>query len=370
MVFILKILILSDANSVHTLKWVESLQRHDLNLILFSLFKPNKDYVKKYIQSNTIVESPNLKLRSKNLRQPNLRKLYYLAGLHHLNKIINAYEPDLLHAHYASSYGILALISRFKPFILSVWGSDIFDFPNKSFINKWMIKKVINSANVVCSSSKAMLDIVRSEYRRENLHLVPFGVDTDKFKPKLNINNFFLVGTVKSIEKHNGIDCLIDAANIIIHDYNEHKIRFKIVGNGSLLEKMKQKTENLQLENYVEFTGHVFFDKIIEYHQQLSLFVAMSTSESFGVAILEAAACGVPAITSDVGGLPEVNHDNKTGFIIKPNDPQSLADLIVKLYNNEKLRKDLGLNARDMVVEKYEWKNSVEKMINIYNQCL
>ena len=85
-------------------------------------------------------------------------------------------------------------------------------------------------------------------------------------------------------------------------------------------------------------------------------------------AVLEAAACGVPAITSDIGGLPEVNEHNKTGNVIKPNDPKALAKSIIKFYNNPVYRKKFGQNARNRVVTKFDWENSVEKMINIYNK--
>tara|TARA_B100000029_G_scaffold504608_1_gene583761 strand:+ start:52 stop:1158 length:1107 start_codon:yes stop_codon:yes gene_type:complete len=364
----MKILILSDANSVHTVKWISELKKHDFKLMLFSLFKPNKVYNELYSKWDVIVESPNLRHKISDLREPNLSKLNYLRGFFPLKRIIKNFEPDILHAHYASSYGVLAFLSRFKPFIISVWGSDILDFPYKNLLNRLLIKKIISSANSVCSTSDAMIKSLKKEYNISDVHLIPFGVDTEQFFPSQNKQKPFTVGTIKSIEKHNGIDCLIDAANIIVNQKNKNKIEFLIVGRGTLLEYMKQKVVNLNLQNYIKFKGHVSIEESAAYHRKLSLFIAVSTRESFGVAVLEAAACGVPAITSDVGGLPEVNKHGHTGLVIKPNDPTKLADTIIQLFEKDNYRKKLGLNARKWVEKKFTWDKCVYKMINIYNK--
>ncbi len=365
----MKLLILSDANSVHTLKWVESLQKHKLNLMIFSLFKPNKDYLIKYKILNVEVKTPNLREKIKTLPYPNISKVKYLYGLKQLNQIIKSYNPEILHAHYASSYGVLAFLSK-KPFILSVWGSDIFDFPNRNFFYKWLLKKVIFSAKAICSTSHAMKKEIFHKFNRDDIQIVPFGVDIDLFYPNKDLSKNFVVGTIKSIEEHNGIDCLLDAASIIVNENNKNDIQFLIVGKGSMLDQMRQKATTLNINNHVEFTGMIPYDEIVNYHQKLSLFVAMSTRESFGVAVLEAAACGVPAITSNVGGLPEVNKDKYSGLVINPNDSKALAKLILEFYNNRDYINKLGENARDRVIKKFDWNNNVKQMIDVYNKNL
>ena len=131
---------------------------------------------------------------------------------------------------------------------------------------------------------------------------------------------------------------------------------------------MKQKTVDLDLQKYVKFEGHVSQDNIVEHHRKLSLFIAVSTRESFGVAVLEAAACGVPSITSNVGGLPEVNKHEHTGLIIKPNDPGKLAESIIRLYEDNNYRYQLSENARSWVVNNFDWDENLNKMINVYKK--
>ena len=364
----MKILFLADANSIHTIKWVESLHKHKLNILVFSLFKPTDDVVQKYQNWGIPLISADLQSKIRNLRVPNISKLNYLTAFRLLKKTMNAFAPDIIHAHYASSYGVLGYLSKFKPFILSVWGSDVYDFPQKNQLNKWLLKKVIHSANTVCSTSEAMKAVIATQFDRFDVKVIPFGVDANVFAPASESPDQFTVGTIKSIEAHNGIDCLLDAANILISKYDNTHINFLIVGQGSLLEDMKRKTADLGLGNYVKFAGYIPHENIVEFHQKLSVFISVSTRESFGVAVLEAAACGVPAITSNVGGLPEVNQNNYTGYVIPPNDPEKLANSIFKLFKDKNLKDQMEKNARDRVAKQFNWNKNVIQMVNVYQE--
>jgi len=261
----------------------------------------------------------------------------------------------------------LGLLSRFKPFILSVWGSDICYFPYKNTLNRWLIRLVIKNSDKVCSTSIYMKEIIQNEYNRYDVELIPFGIDVDLFVSNKNYNKKFNVGTIKSIENHNGIDCLLDAVKIVIHDYKKD-INFIIIGDGSLKKDMQQKANNLQISNKVEFVGSVAHEDVIKYYKEISIFIAVSRRESFGVSVLEAAACKIPSITSNIGGLTEVNLHNETGIVIDPDDPVKLAKSIIELYENEDLRLKLGDQARKRVVENFYWKNNVSQMINIYKK--
>ena len=364
----MNLLLLSDANSIHTQKWVFSLVKRGFNIRLFSLFKPNKPIYKLYNNLGVKIYSADLRQKVWNLRNPNISKFLYISTLPKLKRIVKEFSPDIIHAHYASSYGILSYLLQFKPSIISVWGSDLYDFPNRNYFNKWLLMKAIKSADSVCSTSNAMREIILTDFKREECYLTPFGVDINKFTPIKANHDSFTVGTIKSIERHNGIDIIIDAAKILVHDLNLSDIQFLIVGKGELLEKMKEKCRKYNLDKNIRFTGYIPHKDIVKYFQKLSVFVAVSTRESFGVSILEAASCGIPSITSNVGGLPEVNENLKTGYLIEANNGEILSEKIIKLYNNDKLRKEMGKKARKRVLDKFDWNQNLEKMITIYRK--
>ena len=209
-----------------------------------------------------------------------------------------------------------------------------------------------------------MKQIIEKEYNRFDVKVISFGIDLKLFKPKKNKSKF-IVGTIKSLESHNGIDCLIDAAELVVKRYN-NKIDFQIIGKGLLKDEMEQRVKNLNIDKNVKFLGFVPHKSVVEYYNCFSIFVVVSTRESFGVSVLEAAACEIPSITSNVGGLKEVNKNNETGIIVEPNDPISLADSIINLYEQNSLRLKLGENARKRVIKKFNWQENLNQMIRVY----
>lgn len=363
----MKILILSDANSIHTIRWAESLVAENIDIQIFSFFKTDKYTTIKYKKLNIKVTTPDLRKNIKNLREPNISKVKYLKSLSLLKKIIKEFRPDILHAHYASSYGVLGMICRFKPYVLSIWGSDIYDFPNRNLVNNIIMKLVIRSASKICSTSLAMKKIIEKKYNRLDVQIVPFGIDLQRFNYYKRKNKIFTVGIIKSIEKYNGIEVLIDSANILINQLNE-KIDFIIVGKGSLKKQMELKVRALNLENNIKFIGYVSHNRIIDYFEKIDVFIAPSKREGFGVSVLEASATGIPSITSNVGGLKEVNIHNKTGFMLEKNTPDILAKNILKLFNDRDLTATLGKNARVYVEKNFNWKNNLDRMIDIYHR--
>lgn len=363
----MKILILSDVNSIHTTRWAESLKTKNIDLQIFSFFKPKKSNKIRFKELNIKVISPDLQKKIKNLREPNISKIKYLQSILLLKKTIKAFQPDILHAHYASSYGVLGMICKFRPYVLSVWGSDIYDFPNRNILNNMLLRLVIKSATTICSTSIAMKKIIEKKYNRQDVEIVPFGIDLNYFNFNKIKNNDFTVGIIKSIEKYNGVDILIDSANILVNQLNKN-ITFIIVGEGSIKKEMEQKVSALKLDNSVKFFGFIPHNMIKTYFNKINVFISPSIREGFGVSVLEASATGVPAITSNVGGLQEVNVHNKTGFILEKNNPDILAKNILKLFKNRSLTEKLGRNARTHVEKNFNWIDNLNKMIDIYHK--
>ena len=95
-----------------------------------------------------------------------------------------------------------------------------------------------------------------------------------------------------------------------------------------------------------KIAGPVPHEKVPDILGQLDIYVAASRWESFGVAVLEAAACGLPVVVSDVGGLPEVVEHGITGFVVRREDPGSVADALIRLVSSGELRRRMGDAAR------------------------
>ena len=134
----MKLLLLADPSSTHTIKWAKSLAKKDVDIFIFGLSDYDQSVYENF--ENIKVYSLGYKRNIIMGKEGNVSKLRYLKALPAVKKVIKGYKPDIVHAHYATSYGLLGALSGFHPLIISVWGSDIFNFPRKSFLHKGLIK--------------------------------------------------------------------------------------------------------------------------------------------------------------------------------------------------------------------------------------
>lgn len=365
----MKVLILSDPNSSHTLKWAQSLAQREISIFIFGIGKLKTDYTHEINIQVKMFETPTIR------REGALLKYKYLTALPSLLKSIKNFKPDIIHAHYASSYGLLGALSRFHPLIISVWGSDVFSFPLKSLIHKKILIYTLNKADEILSTSHVMKKEA-SLYTKKEIKVTPFGVDLNQFTSK-NVESLFsqediVIGTIKTLEEKYGIEYLLRAFKILNDKYPNKQLKLLIVGGGSLESHLKKLAHNLGIEKNTIFSGSVPFSDTPKYHNMLSVSVSVSVSnsESFGVAIIEASACEKPVVVSNVGGLPEVVEDKITGFIVPPKNPEATANAIDKLILDKNLREKMGKAGRERVSRLYNWEDNVQQMINIYEELL
>lgn len=360
----MKILLLSDPNSPHTIKWARSLAENGMDIYIFGLGDYKKGVYEDY--KNISVSVLNETITRK---EGSLVKIKYLKALPKVKKIIREFKPDILHAHYASSYGLIGALSGFHPYIVSVWGSDVFSFPNKSFIHKKVIEYVLNKADKVLSTSFVMARQT-GKYTNKKIEVTPFGIDLDKFKP-MKVTSLFsdgdiVIGTIKTLEEKYGIEYLIKAFKLLSDKYPNLPLKLLIVGGGSLEKKLKLMVKDLKIDEKTVFTGRIPCDEVVIYHNMISIFVCVSIYESFGVAVIEASACEKPVVVSDAGGLPEVVENGVTGFVVPRKDPIATANAIEKLILNHELRVKMGRAGRKRVKNLYNWEDNVKQMIEIY----
>lgn len=367
----MKIIILSDPNSVHTVKWVKSLAQKKIEIYIFGFSCCDQKIYENY--SNVHVMTLDLSQSIIRRNSSNMAKLRYFSALPKLKKLIRQFKPDILHAHYASSYGILGALSGFHPFILSVWGSDIYNFPNRSYLHKKIIEFNLSKADSLLSTSLAMAKETR-KYTSKEIQVTPFGIDSEVFRPMAVENPFskqdIVIGTVKTLEINYGIEYLIRAFKMVKDRHPRKSLKLMIVGGGSQEFYLKKLAKELSIETETHFLGRVPYSECPKYHNMLSISVFVSVSESFGVAVLEASACEKPVVVSRVGGLPEVVEDGVSGIVVPPRDVLATANAIERLVLDEELRSSMGRAGRERVQRMYDWNINVAQMINIYNTLL
>lgn len=355
----MKICYLSDANSSHTKKWCNYFLNKGYEVSVISLNYGSIDGVKVYSFDLNVN-----KLKNKGA----INKIHYLYFVNKIKKIVKEINPDILHAHYASSYGLLGSLVNFSPYIISVWGADVYDFPKDNIINELVIKYNLRKADYIFSTSECMAKETR-KYVDKDIFVTPFGVDINKFKKIKNTNkDNFIIGTVKTLEDKYGIDYLIKGFALFKKKYEYDKMELHIAGKGSKLEAYKNLCSNLNIKNDVKFLGFLNEEKVVETLNSfdIAVFPSILDSESFGVAAVEAQACGVPVIISDIPGLCEATVPNKTSIVVHRKKPEEICDALESLYLSKEKRSLLGNNGMEFVKEKYDLNKNFGYVEDLY----
>ncbi|WP_353684122.1 glycosyltransferase family 4 protein [Thermodesulfovibrio sp. 3907-1M] len=197
--------------------------------------------------------------------------------------------------------------------------------------------------------------------------VLPNGIDTQVFKPlqpdleiknSLGIKNEKVIISVCRLVGWKGIQYSIKAVNKAIKEgYN---VKYLIIGEGEYRKNLERLVNSLKINNKVIFLGNKSNFELPRYYSIADIAIFPSVAdETFGISIAEAMACGIPVISTTVGGIPEVIGD--TGFLVPPCDKNAILDKIKLLINNENLRIELGSKGRQRVVQNFSWDIVIKK---------
>ena len=296
-------------------------------------------------------------------------------------------SSDLIHVHghpYLSSFLAAKIAKKYsKPLVLTQhntfieYGSSLWD--HVEWLNDYAIgKQVLKEADKIVVVSNATGNYVLSlGADPEKIRVLHNGVDVNRFRPltgvkdemrkKLGISkDSSVVLTVRRLVYKNGIDTLIESAKKAIK--KNPRLVFLVVGKGPDFEKVKEKIEQLGMQKNFRLTGFISDEDLPFYYNVADFFVLPSKSgEGLPLVALEAMACGVPVIATNVGGISEVMKEDY-GKLVPPNSPDSLAEAILEFSHRElsTLKKDL----RVMIEQKYSWDKNVEKLVEIYEELI
>ena len=296
------------------------------------------------------------------------QKLNYLTQFLKVHKLVNELQPDVINAHYATSYGALAVFAGIKKYILSVWGGDVYTFPRKSCLHRYLLKIVLRRAGLLFSTSQAMAKEA-AKYTDKAFVITPFGVDMKFFSPVLRKRNDsnFVIGTVKTLSPKYGIETILKATAKVRKERPDIPLKLRIAGTGSHEQEYHKLATDLELDGCLLWLGFISQSEAAKEWANFdcAIIPSESESESFGVSAVEAQSCGCPVIISDIPGLMEATKPGETSLVIPRGDVEALASAIVKLYQQPDLRQKMGAAGRAYVQERYELNDcfaEVEKM--------
>ena len=356
----MRIALLGPANSIHLQRWAHALvQRGHAVSVL----------------SQHACDRALLPSAANVFMLPSDGSLGYFTNAWRARELLTRWKPDVLNAHYASGYGTTAALCGVRPSLLSVWGSDVYDFPYQSALKGRLIRGNLRRATAIASTSHAMArQVQRLVPEIGEIAVTPFGVDLALFKPDAagRDPSYLTLGIVKSLAPKYGVDLLLRALAALLQDPRLHALpqpcRLLIVGDGPQRVELEALAATLGIAAQTRFVGAVPHQDVPQWLNRFDIYAAPSRldSESFGVAVIEASACGLPVVVSDAGGLPEVVREGETGLVVPRDDAPALQAALMRLVLDPALRAQLGERGREHVAREYEWAHCVERMEAAY----
>ncbi|MFH1685895.1 MAG: glycosyltransferase [bacterium] len=343
-----RIAILGWLDSVHVQRWARGLAERGFVVKVFSLGGADRDGIDAAIFPRSGTYS-------------------YFSQAGGVARALSEFRPDLVHAHYATGFGLWMLRSKIRPRIVSVWGSDVIEFPADPF-RRFLIRRVLNGADHITATSKLLKRVTENLVpdRSERISVIPFGVELPLSHVPMPALPPARLCFIKVHYKKYGPDILLRAVKLARETVPD--IKLTMAGEGEMTPMLQNMTAELGLEDTVSFVGFIDNREIYDFIRQHHMMIMPSVmeSESFGVAVLEAGACGRAVIASDIGGVPEVLDDGRTGLLVPPGDVGRLAEAIVKLATDADLCRDMGRQGYRFVSENYDWQKSLDAMADLY----
>ena len=350
--------------SIHSARYLEEFQLKGYDM---SIIADSQTWIPQAPSSIPVYTLPGLTRRNAPQRYiPNLLK-----AIGTLKKI----KPDLVHIHAQHYYSPAPIICNI-PYILTSWGTEVLTLPNENTLI------IVSSRTAAMKATKVTVDadLLKKMWKQigipdNKIEVIPFGVDLKVFNPKadgtkirkglgIEKNDIVLISTRPLYNEHYDIESLVRAIPFILESHKH--VKFIIKGKGPLKGYLQNLTKNLGISEYVHFVDLVPHDQMANYLKAADIYVSTCYVDTTSVSLLEAMACGLAPIVTDIPGNREWITDGTNGFLFPPKNPHALAKKAVSLIENENLRKQFGKNCLQIANQKASWSESMSKMENIY----
>ena len=280
-------------------------------------------------------------------------------------KLVRLYRFDLVHAHWIIPQGACALSAslltnkNFPPLLCTSHGGDLYGLRGRPLV--WSKSRILRKAAAVTAVSQNMKnDILAYGIEPNILHVIPMGVDLlTQFTPPHNRGTTRSILFVGRVVEKKGLRYLIEAMPRILEKHPDVKLR--VAGDGQELSSMKKLVNQLGVAGNTEFLGAVINEALPALYQTAdvvvfpSIVAADGDREGFGLVLVEALGCECAVVATDLPAMRDIVKDEETALIIRQKDAQQIAEKVIHLFNDSKLRQELGANGRRYVLERYDW---------------
>lgn len=285
-------------------------------------------------------------------------------------RVIRRIKPDIIHAGPIQTVGLLAALSGFHPLLIMSWGFDLMKDVDRGPLWRWATKYVLESATYFTSDCEATRQkAIVYGMNPDRTVVFPWGVDLKHFSPQTretaigNSRGFTLLCN-RSWEPNYGVDILAKAFVRVARERPD--VSLILLAGGSQGPLLRQILTSGGLIERVHFGGQISQTELPRYYRMADLYISPSHVDGSSVSLMEALACGLPALVSDIPANKEWVTDGKNGWIFPDGNADTLASLILRVAENRKELRGVSRAARIVAEERADWNKNFQKLLLAY----
>lgn len=365
----MKLCFIANPNSFHTRRWLTYFASRGHEVHLIGEHRPQVSLAEVTVHDLTAII--------------NVRKVRYLFWPVAVHRLMHSLQPEILHVHQVTSAGWLGWAASYHPFVVTPWGSDIYQHAQRSRLAHWLAQRVLSNADLVTADSADLLahaihlgaDPVRS-------HIIQWGVDLTTFSPandcvalrrQLGLGNGLIIlspRAMRPIYRHDvtleAIDTVRQArpdVTFIFRDYSADPPDYAA--------RLKKRAQALGVSDAVRFIGPTTrYEDTVNLYRVADMIVSVPVSDGTPVSVLEAFACGTPVIASDLPSLREWIVDGESGLLVPVGDAHELAQAIIRLLSDQQLHNHIRERALETVRSRADHEMWMCKMETLYQSLV
>ncbi len=351
----MRIAFMGDGSLNHVRRWVGFFHLRDHQVILIS-FEP----------------VPPTDFRTVRIRAGLPTKLIsYLSSLSRVREILHSFRPDLVSTLYLGGYGLLGTLAGYRPLAVSALGSDLLVDYQKHLIHRLQIKRVLRNADLIITDAENLSRrAISIGAQPDKIIKIYLGIDRTLFHPPAHTpsrqkeEGHFRIISTRNFYPVYDLSTLVRAASLVV---DKVEARFVLCGDGPERGDLKEEVKSRGLKDFFDFKGKLAPPGIAAQLGDSSVYVSTSVSDSTSVSLLEAMACGVAPVVTDIQANREWIEDGKNGLLFPPRHPPRLAESILKLYHNRKIIQGFREENDRIIQERGLWEDNMKKAERAFN---
>jgi L-malate glycosyltransferase len=294
-----------------------------------------------------------------------------------LERVISQFQPQVIHAGPIQTCAFLTAQSGYTPLVSMSWGSDLLVDAERDEQMTWITQYTLDHTQVLVGDCQAVAEKAHMfGFPNEHICLFPWGVDLQHFQPGRNFHLRKYLGweenpvllSLRSWELIYGVDVLIKGFAQAVQQ--EPSLRLLLLGDGSLREHIYALINEYNLEDKIHIAGQIPNQDLVHYYQAADLYLSCSFSDGSSVSLIEALACGLPGLVSDIPGNQEWITPGEQGWLFSTGMPESLSATILSAIIQRSHWQEMGRNARKTTERRADWQKNFKILLGAYDQAV